>query len=100
MENPATWDRLTSSLAVCDLQMPDKVWAFLVLQGLVRDLPGDRDFFYGTIQQIKSLGEITGPSLQSRIAARLRGAGITLPFSQEPDPNAEMAMKRLQSSQV
>src|SRR5688572_22858611 len=97
MENPATWDMLTSSLAVCDLQMPGKVWSFLVLQGLVRDLPGDRDFFYGIIQQEKALGEITGGSLQSRISGRLRALGIALPISAEPDANAEMAKKRLEA---
>jgi hypothetical protein len=97
MENPATWNLLTSSLAVCDLQMPDKVWSFLALQGLVRDAPGDREFFYGIIQQEKSSGAITGPSLQSRIAGRLQEFGIALALAAEPDANAEMARKRLQT---
>jgi hypothetical protein len=97
MENPANWDRLTSSLAVCDLQMPDKVWAFLVLQGLVRDLPGDRDFFYGIIHRERAVGEITGPSLQSRISGRLRKFGIALSLSEEVDPHAQTAKKRLES---
>jgi hypothetical protein len=96
MENPATWNLLISSLAVCDLQKPDKVWAFLALQGLVRDLPGDRDFFYGIIHQEKAYGEITGPSLQSRIAGRLQEFGIALALSAEPDPNAEIARKRVE----
>lgn len=95
MENPADWDMLTSSLAVCNLQKPDKVWAFLVLQGLVRDLPGDRDFFYGIINREKAYGAITGPSLQGRIARRLREFDIALASGAEPDPNAETAKKRL-----
>jgi hypothetical protein len=96
MENPATWNLLISSLAVCDLQKPDKVWAFLALQGLVRDLAGDRDFFYGIIHREKAVGEITGPSLQSRIAGRLQEFGIALALGAEPDPNAEMARKRVE----
>jgi hypothetical protein len=96
MENPATWNLLISSLAVCDLQKPDKVWAFLALQGLVRDLAGDRDFFYGIIHREKAIGEITGPSLQSRIAGRLQEFGIALALGAEPDPNAEMARKRVE----
>jgi ribosomal protein L40E len=97
MENPATWNLLTSSLAVCDLQMPEKVWAFLALQGLVRDLPGDRDFFTGIIQQEKGSGAITGPSLQSRIAGRLEEFGIALANGLEADANAVQAKKRLQA---
>jgi hypothetical protein len=97
MENPANWNLLISSLAVCDLQMPDKVWSFLVLQGLVRDKPGDRDFFCGIIQQEKGSGAITGPSLQSRIAGRLQEFGIALAHAAEPDANAETAKQRLEA---
>jgi hypothetical protein len=97
MENPAHWDLLTSSLAVCDLQKPEKVWAFLALQGLVSNLPGDREFFYGVIQREKAYGEMTGPSLQSRIAGRLQELDIVLAAGAEPDPHAHIAKKRLES---
>ena len=39
MESPSTWDLLTAGLAAGDLHQPFAAWAFLVLQGLVRDAP-------------------------------------------------------------
>ena len=45
-ESPEDWDLLESSLAVWNLQKDaNKAWAFLVIQGLVQDRPGDRDLF-------------------------------------------------------
>ena len=93
MEPPNSWDRLTASLAVCDLNKPYRAWAFLVLQGLVRDLPGDREKFIGFVKQERE-NEITGPSLASRVAGLLNLSGISLPDSHEPDPEAEIAFQR------
>ncbi|HET9917302.1 MAG TPA: zinc ribbon domain-containing protein [Candidatus Binatia bacterium] len=93
MEPPNSWDRLTASLAVCDLSKPYRAWAFLVLQGLVRDLPGDRENFIGFVKQEREK-EITGPSLASRIAGLLDRSGISRPESHEPDPEAELAFQR------
>jgi hypothetical protein len=96
MEPPKSWDRLTATLAVCDLSKPFRAWAFLVLQGLVRDLPGDRENFLRFVQQERGR-EITGPSLARRIAILLARFDLTLPASDEPDPEAESALQRLAS---
>jgi hypothetical protein len=95
MESPEGWDLLTSSIAVHDLEKPFFIWAFLVVQGLVRDLPGDRDTFCRIVQYERA-SDITGPSKAWRIASSLRDAGISLPISKIPDPNADIAMQRRQ----
>ena len=95
MESPEWWDLLTSSIAVHDLEEPFFIWAFLVVQGLVRDLPGDRDAFWRIVQYERSR-DITGFSKPARIAASLSNAGISLPISKTPDPNGDIAMQRLQ----
>lgn len=93
MEPPNSWDRLTASLAVCDLSKPYRAWAFLALQGLVRDLPGDRDNFIRFVKQEREK-EMTGPSTARRVATLLQRFGIALPESQAPDPDAEVASGR------
>jgi hypothetical protein len=93
MEPSANWDRLTASLAVCDLSKPYRGWAFLVLQGLVRDLPGDRDNFVRLVKQ-ECKKAITGASVARRVADLLNNYGIALPESNEPDPAAELAFQR------
>jgi hypothetical protein len=73
MESPETWDLLTASLAMSDLREPSSAWAFLVVQGLVRDEPGDRETFSKFAQQ--EIKEITGPSAAARVACRLGESG-------------------------
>ena len=96
MESPESWDLLTSSLAVCDLQKPAAVWAFLAVQGLVHDLPADRIAFFKIIRKIRTKSPSTGASRAHRIARRLRLKGMTLPASEAPDPNGEIALGRRQ----
>lgn len=95
MEPPNSWSLLEGSLAVCELDNPAFVWAFIVVQGLVRDLPGDRENFYRIVKE-EVENPVTGPSSYRRIGFRLRDAGILLSASQFPDPNAELAQQRLQ----
>jgi len=71
-------------------------WAFLIDQGLVRDHPGDRDRFVGLLDREVARGEITGPSISSRIAGALVAAGLTLPAAEKPDPNGRDAIHRRQ----
>jgi len=94
MESPATWDLLTASLAVSNLNEPLSSWAFLVREGLVRDEPGDREAFVEFAQH-EMAHPITGPSAASRVARRLREAGIPQPGSDDPDPWAKIAKERL-----
>src|SRR5262249_33252471 len=93
MEPPNSWSLFEGSLAVCDLKNPSFAWAFLVVQGLVRDLPGDREAFYRIVRE-ELENPITGPSVYRRIGFELQAAAILLPPSQFPDPHAEMAQQR------
>ena len=95
MESPVSWDLLTASLAVTDLQRPFAAWAFLVTQGLVRDTPGDRDVFADASRREIERGPITGPSLACRLASVLTRAGIALPAGHVPDPGGLTAAQRL-----
>jgi hypothetical protein len=95
MEPPNSWSLLEGSLAVCELDNPAFAWAFLVVQGLVRDLPDDRETFYHIVKE-EIENPVTGPSSYRRIGFRMRDAGILLSASQFPDPNAELAQQRLQ----
>jgi hypothetical protein len=94
-ESPAGWDLLTASIAVSDLTEPFSAWAFLVLQGLVRDAPGDRDLFARAVRE-ESAQEITGPTAARRVAIRLSRAGIALESGQAPDRWGKVAAQRLQ----
>jgi hypothetical protein len=96
MESPDTWDLLTSSLAVSNLAEPSSTWAFLVLQGLVRDEPGDREAF-SRFADDASTNPITGPSSAARVALSLKGAGIAQTAGLTPDPWGRIAAGRLAS---
>ena len=96
MESPKSWDSLTASLAVSDLERPCAAWAFLVVQNLVRDRLDDRRTFIEILRHEKSLGPITGPSLEARVARRLSAIGIGLPAGQVADPDALIATARLE----
>ena len=96
MESPETWDLLTSSLAVSNLAQVSLTWAFLIVQGLVRDEPGDRETF-GRIAEDATTNPITGPSAAARVAGSLKSAGIAQPGGLTPDPWARVAAERLAS---
>jgi hypothetical protein len=95
MEWPGSWDLLTASLAATDLQRPFAAWAFLFIQGLVRDAPGDREAFADFIREEVERGPITGPSVACRVAGSLAQAGIALPAGRVPDPHGAVAAERL-----
>jgi hypothetical protein len=84
---------MTSSLFVSNLDEPGETWAFLIDQGLVRDHPGDRGRFVGLLDREVARGEITGPSVSSRVAGALVAAGLTLPAAEQPDPNGRHAIQ-------
>jgi hypothetical protein len=95
-ESPFGWDLLTSSLAVSDLENEaNKAWAFLVIQGLVHDRPGDRDRFFEIVRRTLEQGPITGPTVARRVAIGIRGAGLTVRSEDPPDPMAKIAQARL-----
>ena len=96
MESPDTWDALTASLAISDLADLSLTWAFLVLQGLVRDEPDDRESF-GRLAEDATANPITGPSAAARVALGLRDAGIARTPGRTPDPWARIAAARLAS---
>jgi len=97
MEYPKSWNALTASLAACDLRKPSLAWAFAVVQGLVRDDPGDRDMFLRSLEMELERGEITGPSVALRVASALSSAGIVRPPGMLPDPWGEVASARLEA---
>src|SRR5437764_9731331 len=96
MESPETWDLLTSSLAISNFADVSLAWAFLVVQGLVRDEPGDRETFR-RLADDATMNPITGPSASARVARSLTGAGIAQPGGLTPDPWARVAAERLAS---
>lgn len=95
MESPESWDALTASFAVCDLTKPYSAWAFVVVQGLVRDDSGDRDLFLRALEDEEARGEITGPSIPYRVAGALCRAGIVRSPGMIPDPWGKIAGTRL-----
>lgn len=96
MESPSSWDLLTASLAVTDLERPFAAWAFLVIQGLVRDTPGDREAFADAVREEIGQGPITGWSVACRVAKSLARAGIALPAGFVADARAAVAAERLE----
>lgn len=94
MESPQIWDCLTSSLAVSNLSEIAHAWAFLVVQGLVRD-DRNRQVFETIVREVTAEGEITGPSKAHRIACKLTEAGMTLPPAHRPDPGGNIAKARM-----
>ena len=96
MENPNGWDLLTSSLATSKLTDPSTTWAFLVLQGLVRDDENARGKFGKITKEVLAEGPITGPSEPCRISSALVAAGLNLPPSRTPDPWGKIAKSRME----
>lgn len=103
VEDPREWDLLTASLAVSDLNEPFEAWSFLVLQGLVRDRPGDREAFVKLVEataarrEPKSPGHaIAGGSSAYEIAYGLTRTGAATERAAAPDPFGKVAEKRRQ----
>lgn len=96
MEYPGEWDLLTASLAVSDLKAPHEVWAFIVLQGLVRDSPGDRQAFANLVEVVAEREPKPGPSNALLIAGELMATGVATEKAVAPDPFGEVAKKRRQ----
>ena len=96
MEHPQSWDLLTSSLAVWDLDTDARrAWAFLVVQDLVRDDSEDRSSFLRIVREEIAQGPITGPSVPKRVASELRTIGVAVRQRERPDPMAQIAQARL-----
>jgi hypothetical protein len=85
MESPKIWNALIASLAFCDLRNPQFAWAFMVVQGYVRDELDDRDSFLRIVRE-QDARDHTGPSLAFRVAAALDRAGIARSSGMAPDP--------------
>ena len=96
MESPESWNLLTASLSVCDLEKPEAAWTFLIAQRLVRGNPADREVFFNVVKQELDRGPTMGPSIASRVAAKLKsGSGVLSP-AETPDPWGRTAKERLQ----
>jgi len=96
MESPESWNLLTASLSVCDLEKHEAAWAFLTAEGLVRDNPADREVFFNVVKQELERGPIMGPSIASRVAAKLKSGRAVLLPAETPDPWGRIAKERLQ----
>lgn len=96
MEYPGEWDLLTASLSISDLKEPFEAWSFLVLQGLVRDRPGDREAFVKLVEATTRREPIPGPSGALLIAGELTRTGAATDRAAAPDPFGKVAKKRRQ----
>jgi len=97
-ESPDSWNRLTASLSICGLKSPYQTWAFLVVQGFVRDKPGDREQFVDIVLD-ELENEITGPTAPRRVAMQLAHSGLAI-GGDEDDPWAESSAQRLAQIQA
>ena len=96
MESPESWNLLISSLSVCDLEKPEAAWTFLTAEGLVRGNPADREVFFNAAKQELDRALNMGPSIASRVAGKLKSAGIVLSTGETPDPWGRIAKERFQ----
>jgi hypothetical protein len=96
VESPDSWNLLTASLSVCDLEKPEAAWTFLTAQGLVRDNPADRELFFSVVKQEWDRGPNMGPSFASRVADKLKSGNMVLPTAETPDPWGRIAKERWQ----
>jgi hypothetical protein len=93
MEDPATWDAVTASLAAADLTRPPEAWRFLAFSGLVAEGRAP-DAFVAWVDGERARRAPPGPSLAWRAAAWLADAGCLLPAAREPDPGGARAAAR------
>ena len=96
MESPEFLTLLTASLSVCDLEKAETVWTFLTAEGLVRDNPADREVFLNVVKQELDRGPMMGPGIASRVAGKLKAAGLVLSAGDTPDPWGRIAKEKLQ----
>jgi len=96
VESPESWNLLTASLSVCDLEKPEIAWTFLTAQGLVRGDPADREVFFIVVKQESDRGPNMGPSIASRVAGKLTSSNIVLSTGETPDPWGRIAKERWQ----
>jgi hypothetical protein len=96
VESPESWNLLTASLSVCDLEKPEATWIFLTAQGLVRGNPADREVFFNVVKEEWDRGPIMGPSIASRVAGKLTCGNIVLSTGETPDPWGRIAKDRWQ----
>jgi len=96
VESPESWNLLTASLSVCDLEKPEAAWTFLIAQGLVRGNPTDREVFFNVVKQESDRGPNMGPSIASRVAGKLTSGNIVLSAGETPDPWGRIAKERWQ----
>ncbi len=99
MESPESWNLLTSSLAVSQLDRIEATWAFLVLQGIVDPRDVTRQAFATIVGEVIEEGEITGPSEALRVATRLGSLGMTTGAAHKPDPWGKIAKSRRETVQ-
>ena len=100
MEYPGTWNVLTSSLSVADLDDAERTWEFLRKYDLVAESPDGVVRLAQTIKAELDRGPITGPSLAYRVAGRLIEAGLTLGAAGAPDPFGTIAAGRWERFRV
>jgi len=87
MESPQYWDRLTATLATVELRDLDAVWSFLSHSGVIEhERRGAFDQVVSAVTSELERGVITGPSIASRIATRIRG--LQTARGAQPDPEA------------
>ena len=96
VEYPGEWDLLTASLFVSDLKEPFEAWSFLVVQGLVRDRPGDREAFVKLVEATARREPKPGGSPAFDIAGELTRTGAATERAAAPDPFGKIAKKRRQ----
>ena len=98
MESPASWNLLTATLALCDLRAPDRVWTYLVCQGLVQDSPGAGELFLGIADSLDKHVDSPGPSAVRSMTWLMDRAGlVVLPAALAPDPWGAEALERLEA---
>ena len=91
MESPSTWNLLTSALAMVGIDDVDRAWAFMIHLGLLGNRRDLRARFDRAIEEVKTQGEITGPSRSARVAVRLEGSGTNAQRTMQPDPDGRIA---------
>ena len=85
MESPEYWNRLTAAFSVVGLADLPRALRFARRVGLVSDAANEEEFVALATAEI-ARGEITGPSMSSRVAHATIGAGLATDAAREPDP--------------
>jgi hypothetical protein len=96
MESPEFLTLLTASLSVCDLEKGEAAWTFVTAEGLLRNNPAAHEVFLDVVKQELDRGPVMGPDIASRVAGRLKSAGIVLSPGETPDPWGRITKERLQ----